>query len=95
MYIQLEEDDLIEIANEIASWGNTDESSFYFSPLEIEVKFMVDVRSHTVGDYESGYSETIIDNVDFKIKPIQTEGVVVEYDHKMLDKLVEEYLWSR
>jgi hypothetical protein len=95
MYIQLEEDDLIEIANKIASWGNTDGSSFYYSPLEIEVKFMVDVSSHVVGDYESGYSETIIDNVNFNVKPIETEGVVVEYDHKMLEKLIENYLWDR
>lgn len=95
MYIQLEEEDLQEIANEIASWGNTDGSSFYYSPLEIEIKFMVDVSSHVVGDYESGYSERIIDNVNFNVKPIETEGVVVEYDKKMLDKLIEECLWNR
>lgn len=95
MYIKLEEEDLIEIANEIASWGNTDGSSFYYSPLEIEIEFSVNVTSHMVGDYESGYSERIVDNVDFRVKPIKTEGVIVEYDSKMLDKLIEEYLWER
>jgi hypothetical protein len=56
---------------------------------------MVDVSSHVIGDYESGYSETIIDNVNFNVKPIETEGVVVEYDHKMLEKLIENYLWDK
>ena len=46
MYIQLEEDDLIEIANKIADWGNTDGSTFYYSPLEIEIKFARKVIFH-------------------------------------------------
>lgn len=95
MYIQLEEDNLVRIAEEIACSDDTDNGSFYYSPLEIEVRFKKRVYSHMVGDYESGYSERVIDDVEFEVKSIELSDVSIEYDSYFLDKLIEELLWKQ
>lgn len=93
MYIQLEQSDYILIAEKIKEYGNTESGSFYISDLDIEVKFSCQAEWHLEGDYESGYSETVVDSVDFDIKSIDCDNLKVCYDESELDETISEALW--
>ena len=93
MYIQLEQSEYDVIAEKIKEYGNTESGSFYISDLDIEVKFSCQVEWHLEGDYESGYSETVVDSVDFEIKSIDCDNLKVCYDESELDETISEALW--
>ena len=93
MYIQLESGDYDVIAEKIKEYGNTESGSFYISDLDIEVKFSCQVEWHLEGDYESGYSEKVVDSVDFEIQSIDCDNVNVFYDESELNETISEALW--
>ena len=93
MYIQLEESDYEKIAYQIKNYGNTEDGIIHISELYIEVKFSCQVDWHMEGDYESGYSETVVDSVDFEIKSIDCDNLKVCYDESELNETISEALW--
>lgn len=95
MYIQLEQHDYEAIAYLIDSEGNTEHGVVFYSEFDIEVKFSCQVDCHLIGDYESGYSETIIDDVDFELKSLDSGFATISYDEKELINTIERYLWRK
>lgn len=93
MHIQLESGDYDVIAEKIKEYGNTESGSFYISDLDIEVKFSCQVEWHLEGDYESGYSEKVVDSVDFEIQSIDCDSVNVFYNESELNETISEALW--
>lgn len=93
MYIQLEECDLQNIAEEILKWGDTECSSFEYSDLCITVEFSRKVYFHQVGNYEDGY-EYITDDVSFSVIVYDNE-VEVRYDKNLLNKYISKALWGQ
>lgn len=93
MYIQLEESDYEKIAYKIKEYGNTESGLICISDLDIEVKFSCHVEWHLEGDYESGYSETVVDSVDFEIQSIDCDNINVFYDESELNETISEILW--
>ena len=94
MYIQLEQVDYDAIATRIEQYGNTKNGHFLYSEFEIEVEFTCNVESRIVGDYESDYSEYVVDDVDFSVKPLVCCGIEVKYNHEELEETIESYLWK-
>ena len=93
MYIQLEESDYEKIAYKIKEYGNTEYGSFYISDFDIEVRFSCQVEWHLEGDYESGYSEKVVDSVNFEIQSIDCDNINVFYEERELNESIINILW--
>lgn len=95
MYIQLEDIDFDDIAEQISECSNRCGGIVSYSDLGIQIEFDKIVEEHRDTDYYNGTGAWITDSVDFTLGDITCDGVEVKYNHKELEKFIKVYLWNR
>ena len=95
MYIQLEEIDFADIAEQIAECSNRCGGIVSYSDLGIQIEFDKIVEEHQDTDYYNGTGEWITDKVEFDFHSVTCGDIVVRYNHKEMERTIRDYLWNR